>query len=78
MRNKKDGDTTDDHISEYSKAMLWHGLFMMCNLDAERENDGPQMIRICKMCIPQFWSKIITNTWPWPIDHWLLAGMQTP
>ena len=74
MRNKKDGDTTDDHISEYSKAMLWHGLFMVCNIDAERENDGPQMIRIWKMCIPQFWSK--NHHKYLTLAHRLLAGMQ--
>lgn len=33
-----------DHKMEYSKAVMYHGLFSLCRRDAIRENDGPRML----------------------------------
>ena len=34
----------NDHVYEYSCAVTWHGLKLMAERDAERENDGDAII----------------------------------
>ncbi|XP_052059697.1 uncharacterized protein LOC127700321 [Mytilus californianus] len=45
----------DDHVFMYTCSMLWHGLKMMADKDAERENDGLAMLSDWKTDMVSFW-----------------------
>lgn len=51
------GEEDDDHVQQYSLAVLWHGLNAMANRDAVREGDGPAMLVSWRINMLQFWEK---------------------
>ena len=55
-QNKPQSKSADDHLQEYSRALAWEGLLQLCHIDAERENDGPQLLRLWRISVPYFWS----------------------
>ena len=44
----------EDHIFQHSCALLFTGLKLMADKDAERENDGPAMISIWRINMIDF------------------------
>ena len=46
-----------DHVLEYSKGLLWKGLYHLANRDAIREGDGTMMIKFWKCDLVNFWNK---------------------
>ena len=50
------GREQPDHLLEYSRALTWQGLLQLCHVDAERENNGPQLIRLWRMSVPTLWA----------------------
>jgi hypothetical protein len=46
----------NDHVYEYSCAVTWHGLKLMAERDAERENDGDAIISQWRLDMIPFWN----------------------
>ena len=62
-----------DHILEYSKSLTARGLGHMARRDAERENNGPQMLMYWKADMIDFWKN---NHYKYLLlGHRLLCGM---
>ena len=55
--SKRTGNRKLDHVQEYHSAIAWRGLAYFCEVDSERENDGPAMIANWKLNMPQFWAR---------------------
>ena len=60
-RGKKSADKPEqiyDHIYNYSRAMAWLGLHLLCRRDAVREADGNAMITHWKLYLVHFFASI--------------------
>ncbi|OWF35407.1 hypothetical protein KP79_PYT24558 [Mizuhopecten yessoensis] len=49
-------DSKNDHINQYSCAVVWRGLLHMVQTAAERENNGPVMLSDWRLDMLQFWA----------------------
>ena len=56
MLEEQEGPGADDQVLEYSKELLHQGLLLLTNRDCVREGDGPEMLRMWKYQMVQFWN----------------------
>ena len=47
----------DDHVLNYTKALVWEGLYNMARRDAIKEGDGEAMTDFWKMDMVLFWAR---------------------
>ena len=64
-----------DHVQQHSKALLWHCLSYLAKVEAERDNDGDDMMSFWRLDMPQFWAK--NHNKYMILGHRMLAGMHS-
>ncbi|KAK3107416.1 hypothetical protein FSP39_014037, partial [Pinctada imbricata] len=66
-------ESSIDHVCEYTRAVVWQGLKMMCQRDAERENNGNFLMIDWRVDMVDFWNN---NHYKYLIlGHRLLSDM---
>lgn len=63
----------NDHVYEHSCAVTWHGLKLMAERDAERENDGDAIISRWRLDMIPFWNN--NHNKYLILGHILLSGI---
>ena len=61
-----------DHVLNYTKALVWEGLYNLARRDAVREGDGEAMTDFWKMDMVLFWTR--KHTKDFTKCHRLLTG----
>ncbi|XP_078141846.1 uncharacterized protein LOC144539769 [Centroberyx gerrardi] len=68
------GAEHEDHVQNYSKAMIWEGLQHLARRDAVQEGDGEAMTEFWKLNMIQFWDRKHPNYFT--IAFRMLAGIE--